>query len=54
MRLEVPVLNITGAKLFKQKLSGTVMFSYLKKLIKAVCSLPHGDADIEGSVLVHN
>ena len=42
------------AKVFQMKtLSGTEMFPYLKKLIKAVLTLSHGNADVERSLSVN-
>ena len=42
------------AKVFQKKtLSGTEMFPYLKKLIKAVLTLSHGNADVERSLSVN-
>ena len=42
------------AKVFQKKtLSGTEMFPYLKKLIRAVLVLSHGNADVERSLSVN-
>ena len=43
------------AKVFQKKtqLSGTGMFPYLKKLIKAGLMLSHGNADVERSLSVN-